>query len=137
MRSALALGSPPGCNALGPRETPEGATMLRRGLILLASLALMGAAVVLAPSADQPAADPGYQPVAAWPRLPAHLQLGEVTAVATDSADRVYVFHRGKVPVVVFDPDGTYLGSWGEGWIKVAHGLRIDRDDNVWLTDLG
>src|SRR5262249_5716593 len=53
------------------------------------------------------------------------------------SADRVHVFHRGKNPVLVFEPDGTFVRSWGDGLIKTAHGLRIDRDDNVWLTDLG
>ena len=35
--------------------------------------------------------------------------------MAADSRDRVYVFHRGDPPVLVFDRDGTFRGSWGEG----------------------
>ena len=27
------------------------------------------------------------------------------------------------------------MKGWGEGTFKVAHGLRIDRDDNIWTTD--
>jgi DNA-binding beta-propeller fold protein YncE len=111
--------------------------MLKRTLLFLASLSAIGTAVALAPSDDKPDTALGYKPVADWPRLPDTIKLGEVTAVATDSADRVHVFHRGKNPIIVFDRDGKYVRSWGDGLIKTAHGLRIDRDDNVWTTDLG
>src|SRR5262249_34965664 len=26
---------------------------------------------------------------------------------------------------------------WGDGLVKKAHGLRIDREGNVWITDIG
>jgi DNA-binding beta-propeller fold protein YncE len=104
---------------------------------LLASLCLFVAAVALAPSAGKTGAQPAYRPVAGWPKLPAGFQWDEVTGVAADSHDHIHVFHRGKKPLVVFDRDGTFLRAWGDGFIKTAHGLRIDRDDNVWLTDLG
>src|SRR5262245_26669673 len=105
-----------------------------RVLMLLTTVAIMGAAVVLAPSAGKTV--PEYKPVGDWPRLPAEIKWGQVTAVATDSADRVYVFHRGKSPIVVFDKDGKVLRAWGDDHVKNAHGLRIDKDDNVWITDL-
>src|SRR5207248_3982102 len=80
---------------------------------------------------------PDYRAVADWPQLPADVKFGAVSAVAVDAADRVYVFHRGKHPVLVFDRDGTFLRSWGDERVKTAHGLRIDRDGNVWVTDIG
>jgi DNA-binding beta-propeller fold protein YncE len=91
------------------------------------------------PATAAPAPDgiPDYRPVKGWPQLPADLQLGAVSAVATDAADRVYVFHRGKHPIVVFDRAGRYLRSWGDGQIHTAHGLRIDRAGHVWVTDIG
>jgi DNA-binding beta-propeller fold protein YncE len=114
--------------------------MLKRGTIFLASLLVIAAAVVLSGQgpgrADRPDTVADYQPVADWPRLPDTIKFGQVTAVATDSADRVHVFHRGKNPIVVFDAAGKYLRSWGDDLVKNAHGLRIDRDDNVWITDL-
>jgi DNA-binding beta-propeller fold protein YncE len=80
---------------------------------------------------------PDYQPVPGWPKLPDNIKLGPVSAVATDSADRVFVFHRAKQPILVFDRDGKYLRSWGDDFINMAHGLRIDPDNNVWITDIG
>jgi DNA-binding beta-propeller fold protein YncE len=94
---------------------------------------------VLLLTATAHAADnfPEYRPVRDWPKLPDNVTLGAVSAVATDSMDRVYVFHRGKQPVLVFDRDGKFLRSWGDDRIKTAHGIRIDGDNNVWVTDIG
>ena len=80
---------------------------------------------------------PDYRPVPGWPQLPDDVTLGPVSAVATDSSDRVYVLHRGKGPVLVFDRAGKFLRSWGDDHLKTPHGLRIDKDDNVWVTDIG
>jgi DNA-binding beta-propeller fold protein YncE len=77
----------------------------------------------------------GYEPDDRWAKLPAGYSWPEVAAVATDSQDRVYVFNRGDHPVVVFDRDGTFLRSWGEGIIKRAHGITIGPDDSVYCTD--
>jgi DNA-binding beta-propeller fold protein YncE len=90
-------------------------------------------------SADGPAKSgiPDYRPVAGWPQLPENIKFGSVSAVATDSKDRVYVFHRGKQPIMVFDRQGKFLRSWGDDVVKTAHGLRIDRENNVWVTDMG
>jgi DNA-binding beta-propeller fold protein YncE len=71
--------------------------------------------------------------------MPNGWKFGRVSSVATDSAGNVYVFQRGKKadPLIVFTPDGKYLRSWGKGMFGNPHGLRIDRDDNVWITDNG
>src|SRR6186997_1435166 len=89
------------------------------------------------PAASRPDPLPDYRPVAGWPQLPAGVELGPVSAVATDAADRVFVFHRGPKPVLVFDRDGKFLHGWGHDAIKTPHGLRIDGDGNVWVTDIG
>jgi DNA-binding beta-propeller fold protein YncE len=67
--------------------------------------------------------------------LPAGRGWTEVAAVATDSQDRVFVFNRGEHPVLVFDRDGRFLGSWGEGLFTRPHGIFIAADDAVWCTD--
>jgi DNA-binding beta-propeller fold protein YncE len=111
--------------------------MLKRALIFLASLLIMATAILLAPSGEQPNAVPAFQAVADWPQLPDRFKWGQVTAVATDSSNRVYVFHRGPKPIVVFDAAGKFLRSWGDELVKTAHGLRIDGDNHVWITDIG
>jgi DNA-binding beta-propeller fold protein YncE len=57
-----------------------------------------------------------------------------VSAVATDSQDRVYAFQRKDPPIVIFDRDGNYLSSWGNGSFLFAHGISIT-NDIVYLTD--
>ena len=59
----------------------------------------------------------------------------EVAGVATDSHDRVFVFNRGDHPVIIFDRDGRFLGSWGEGLFARPHGITIGPDDAVYCTD--
>ena len=70
-----------------------------------------------------------------WEKLPEGWSFVEVTAVATDSQDRVYVFNRGEHPVVIFDRDGNVLGSWGEGMFVRPHGITIGPDETVYCTD--
>lgn len=70
-----------------------------------------------------------------WAQLPAGWSWNEVTAVAVDSRDRVFVFNRGDHPVIVFNCDGTYVTSWGEGLFARPHGITIGPDDTVYCTD--
>jgi DNA-binding beta-propeller fold protein YncE len=69
-----------------------------------------------------------------WAVLPTGWTFGPVSAVATDSQDRVYAFQRKDPPVVVFDRHGTYLTSWGSGAITDPHGISIT-NDVVYITD--
>jgi hypothetical protein len=48
-----------------------------------------------------------------WAVLPTGWTLGGVSAVATDSQDRVYAFQRKDPPVLVFDRNGTRRGLAG------------------------
>ena len=78
-----------------------------------------------------------YRVVDQWARLPDGWDFRDVAAVAVDSKDRVYVFNRGAHPMIVFDREGNFLRSWGEGLFNRAHGLHIDGDDNLYCTDDG
>ena len=106
-------------------------------ITLILSGIILGSAVLLAGSEPRSESEGNYQPVLYWPRIPSEFRFGQVTGIAVDSEDRIYVFHRGKKPITVFDRSGKFLRSWGDGLIKTAHGLRIDSKDNVWVTDLG
>jgi DNA-binding beta-propeller fold protein YncE len=96
------------------------------------------AALLLTHFGDAEATDVvDFQPQTDFLKLPEGWTLGAGSAVAVSGKGEVYLFHRGKHPVVCFDANGRYLRSWGDDLIKTAHGLRIDRDDNVWATDIG
>jgi DNA-binding beta-propeller fold protein YncE len=78
-----------------------------------------------------------YRVVENWARLPDGWEFKDVAAVAVDRKDQVYVFNRGAHPMMVFDRDGNFLRSWGEGLFRRAHGLHIDIDDTLYCTDDG
>jgi DNA-binding beta-propeller fold protein YncE len=72
-----------------------------------------------------------------WKPMPEGWSFGRVSMVANDRDSNVYVLHRNtKIdPLVVFDAEGNYLRSWGKGVIDDPHGIRVDRENNVWVVD--
>ena len=80
---------------------------------------------------------PAFRVLEGWGKLPEGWRYVEAAGVAVDSRDNVYVFNRGEHPLIVFDREGNFLRSWGEGLVGRAHGITIGPDDEVWLTDDG
>ena len=78
-----------------------------------------------------------YEVAEGWGELPDGWSFRECAAVGCDSSDNVYVFNRGEHPVIVFDADGNFLRSWGEGLYPRAHGITMSPDDTIFLTDDG
>ncbi len=76
-----------------------------------------------------------YQVEPSWNELPERGSFVEVAGVATDSHDRVFVFNRGRIPILIFDREGKLQGSWGEGLFARPHGITIGPDDSVYITD--
>ena len=70
-------------------------------------------------------------------KFPADVEVGAMSSVAVDAEDRIFVLHRGEPPLVAFDKDGNFIRAWGQGLFKVPHGLRVDREGNIWTTDNG
>ena len=78
-----------------------------------------------------------YEVDESWGRLPDGWALKDVAGVTVDKQDRVYVFNRGEHPMVVFDREGNFLRSWGEGLFRRAHGVHIGPDEMLYCTDDG
>ena len=76
-----------------------------------------------------------YRALPRWQRLPSGWSWSEVAGVAVDSRDRVFVFNRGEHPIIIFDRDGAFVASWGEGLFVRPHGITIGPDDSVYCTD--
>ncbi len=82
-------------------------------------------------------------------KLPKDVYLGEVSGVAVNSKGHIFVFSRGNTrgpayaaaaaQLLEFDADGRFVREIGKnlyGW-SFAHAVRVDRDDNIWVTDKG
>jgi DNA-binding beta-propeller fold protein YncE len=84
------------------------------------------------------AGDHRYEVHDGWAKLPPGREFNaDVAAVGVDARDQVYAFNRGRHPMVVFDRDGNFLRSWGEGLFHRAHGVHVAPDETLWLTDDG
>jgi sugar lactone lactonase YvrE len=77
-----------------------------------------------------------YAPVANPVTLPEGTKMGATAAVAFDARGHLFVLARGGTSFFEFDPAGAYVRSFGEPMTR-AHGLRIDREGNLWATDVG
>src|SRR5580765_820043 len=69
--------------------------------------------------------------------LPSDVPKGAYAAVAFDAQGHLYALTRGPKPLMEFDADGTFIRAFGDGLFVRSHGLRIDRDGNLWATDVG
>ncbi|HWH18034.1 MAG TPA: peptidyl-alpha-hydroxyglycine alpha-amidating lyase family protein [Allosphingosinicella sp.] len=115
-------------------------------LILASALLLVGCAT--ASDVRRPYA---YEVTHGWPQLPEGRILGQATGVDVDSRGNVFVFHRAgrewmdeppaemisNPTIEVFDGrSGRHIRSWGANRFLMPHGLTIDAQDNVWVTDV-
>jgi hypothetical protein len=78
-----------------------------------------------------------YRIDGSWGKLPPSWRLGDVAAIAVGPKDEVYLFNRGEHPMVVFDREGNFLRSWGEGVFANPHGLHMGADGYLYATDDG
>lgn len=85
----------------------------------------------------EPAPDLGYVAVADPLHLPSGTALGPSSAVAFGANGHLFVFHRGPNPLAEFDDAGRYVRGFGdEIGFERPHGLRIDAEGNLWVTDV-
>ncbi len=125
-------------------------TTFRRSLaaIAMAGMTALAITTMAAQQKNEPRA-PTFTVDPAWPSIPNNWMLGEVTSIATDSRDHIWVLHvpgsipesqraNAAPPVLEFDQAGKLLTSWGgptggEQWLGREHGIFVDADNYVWI----
>ncbi|MBO0693252.1 MAG: hypothetical protein J2P58_10185 [Acidimicrobiaceae bacterium] len=79
-----------------------------------------------------------YELVEKWEQIPAGFMHADVAAVCTDSDGNVFLYCRGDHPVMIYDRDGHFLDSWGEGKFSYrTHGMFMAGGDQMFLVDDG
>lgn len=113
---------------------------LQRGAVLVL---ITVSPVLVAGQANTPNS-PAYRIVEGWAQVPASLKLGVVSAIQVGPDDNIYALHRcggdscaasNDPPILKFDRSGRLLQSWGAGMFAWPHGIFVDRDGAVWVTD--
>ncbi len=105
-------------------------------------LSLILAPLAVAVVAAQP--NP-YRTIEGWAKMPEGRKWGATSAVDIDKDGKsIWVGERcgantclnSDLPVVLkFDSNGNLVKSFGAGLMIFPHGIHVDRDGNVWMTD--
>jgi DNA-binding beta-propeller fold protein YncE len=122
-------------------------------LSALGMMVLAAAAVPLpagfaqgAASPDPNAAPNPFREDVGWAKLPGGRKWGAVPGVDIDRDGKsVWVFDRCETaddcsnskldPVLKFDASGKLVKSFGAGMFNYPHGLYVDAQDNIWVSD--
>ena len=88
------------------------------------------------PAQMEAAPDLGYRPVPHGLQIPDDVEMGAPSSVDWTSKNTLLVFNRGPNPLMEFNPDGSFVRSWGQGEYLRPHGMRIDDEGNIWTTDV-
>jgi sugar lactone lactonase YvrE len=85
-----------------------------------------------------------YRTIENYFRLPEGRTMGSTSAIDIDRAGNIWVADRcganrcvdsPLAPIMKFDSSGKLLASFGAGMFVFPHGITIDRDGNVWVSD--
>jgi sugar lactone lactonase YvrE len=86
-----------------------------------------------------------YRTIEGWAKLPDGRAWGSTSAVDIDrNGTNVWVAERCGAnscagssldPVLEFDGEGNLIAHFGAGLMVAPHGIFVDRDDNIWVTD--
>lgn len=101
----------------------------------LIRFALVVAVAVQGVAVGAQSLDNSYDANDAWARLPPGIQFGQITSIEPDRDGNLVVFHRSNPSLLVFSPDGQLVQSLNLEMIVKAHGLALDEDGNIWVTD--
>ena len=123
---------------------------VRNPTVSVAALLVLVSSLVPQETAAQNSTNP-YAIVEGWAKLPSGRVMGAVGKAKVDPDGRhIWAVircdagpeHFGSEcvdsdldPVLKFDPDGNVVESFGSGMFIWPHGIDVDSDGNVWVTD--
>ncbi len=113
-------------------------------LSFLLAGAISGMIAVSGASNDPNSQPNPYRTIENWAKLPEGRTWGAAAGVSIDSHDHIWVAERcganscagsTLAPILEFDSSGKLLKSFGAGMFIFPHGLYVDKENNVWVTD--
>jgi sugar lactone lactonase YvrE len=118
-------------------------------IALLGAMIAMAGLTVDAQSHPANSAPNPYRTITGWLQMPSGRVFGSTGGVAVDQRGHIWVAERCGVrgfiaascassqldPIFEFDRTGKVLHNFGGGLLVMPHGIGIDADGNVWVTD--
>src|SRR5262245_24783687 len=118
---------------------------LRAGHLLTAVMVLVAGDVLAQTITPINAAPNPYASITDWAKLPAGRTWGSTSAVDIDrDGTSIWVGERcgantctgSNLPSILkFDANGNLVKALGAGMFLFPHGIHVDRDGNIWITD--
>ncbi len=116
------------------------------GLTVLVAFMMLGGRLCAQDKTDPNGAPNPYRMVENWAQLPEGRQWGAPIGVEVDHSDgkSIWVFDRcgsdtctgsNVAPIMKFNPSGKVVANFGAGMFNFPHGLFVDGEGNVWVTD--
>ena len=69
--------------------------------------------------------------------LPPTIETSSYAGVAMNARDNLVILSRGTPTFLEFEKNGRFVRSFGaDGLFARSHGLHIDKDNNIWATDV-
>lgn len=129
--------------------------LTRRAFVGTTAAAIAAMATIRVRGANKSGLDPAtvgsgehtYECIHDWAKLPPSIAFGNTHGVAVDAAGNVHIKHTVHASsssadaMCVFDPEGTFIRSWGAEYKGGAHGLTLSReadggkDEFLYLAD--
>ena len=119
--------------------------MLKYKAARLRLLLVIAATGIALYATNEPNSQPNpYRTIDHWGQLPNGRHWGSTAGIWVVTHDHIWVAERcganscddSKLdPVLEFDADGNLLKSFGAGMFVFPHGIFVDKDGNVWVTD--
>ncbi|MFZ6025815.1 MAG: peptidyl-alpha-hydroxyglycine alpha-amidating lyase family protein [Bacteroidota bacterium] len=93
-----------------------------------------------------------YIPDTAWNRTGNQYIVSQPTGIGIDSNNHIFVFQRtgrkwtdpfpdsliSKNTIFEIDSEtGKVINAWGANYFIMPHGLTVDKENNIWVTDVG
>lgn len=131
---------------------PQATMSVRFSAVILLAAAVVLTACNTTEKEKQENASNKYELVNNWPQLPVGYVLGNPTGIGIDSDQHIFVFSRGdrkwtepfpeslisSNTILELDRNtGKIMNSWGANVFIMPHGLTVDKQNNVWVTDVG
>jgi hypothetical protein len=124
--------------SMNPRRQPQPSRRrFLQGAAAAASAAV--AAPMILRAADLPAAGPGsiqgegahkYEWMHDWIVIPEDVKLGNCHGVQQAADGRIFIHHTGTPAMLVTDPSGKVMKTWGPEYAGGAHGLQLRKEGN-------
>lgn len=101
---------------------------------LTLTLALAAIAPIVLAQSSAPRSS-NWEVLPSWGDLPAGTAWGPASQASATPDGQIVIFRRAVPAFFVVSPEGKLVKSFGDTMYRLAHGVRVDRDGFIWITD--